>query len=139
VIVKETMPKLCVKANCYFCKENKKVELKLKYDDEDYDGKAVCKECTKYDVIEFTCSRCDEHIIADANSDWGGSWPIYSDPYCFSCWETECEERRLCECCEEPIDVDDFWADWFADCKNCVSEKDFEEAKEDYEKRFTSD
>jgi hypothetical protein len=117
-----------------------KVDIRLKDTCEELDGKPVCKECNDRNILSFQCARCSEDFVIDSEADmeWGffPNQPDYK--YCASCWEEEMDEHRWCECGDHFVDRDDFWADWFADCKNCASEKEFEEAKKDYEEEEVS-
>ena len=97
-----------------------------------------------------TCEKCDKKVPATYYYGIGGlkdeSWIecIHTGWYCpnhsptSNCDDMDCvccnlnyedeeeEGKEWCEVGEHYVDADDMWED-FADCKNCVSEKEYKE------------
>ena len=71
--------------------------------------------------------KCDECGSSDICPRWK-----HSDKLCVKCCECDdclVAQKEWCEVGEHYVDPDDMWED-FADCKNCVSEKEYKEAVE---------
>ena len=68
------------------------------------------------------------------NPDWDEE-PMWEPELCS---EDEDDDKAFCEVGEHYVEPDDMWED-FADCKGCVSEKDYKEATEEEPEVFDND
>lgn len=83
----------------------------LNYEDED----------NSKSEVEFDSNAMDNALYKD-NLDWTFNKPEESEYSCIYI----INRKEWCEVGEHYVDADDMWED-FADCKNCVSEKEYKE------------
>ena len=134
------MPKLVIKRKCFECGDTKKVGLKLKDTNKEFDGKPICVDCSD-NTIEFNCYKCNKDFICTTScGDEFGNYPN-GDIYCFDCWEIETANYGWCITCKKKLDWDENFSSYQQDefCDGCFEEQKFcENCERHFEPKFMS-